>query len=110
MTKTYENITHITIALTHALSQQVTTRLQGTDNTVKQRQPRNTNNKKEPQKKHRLGMVSKLLEDLNMLNGTNLILCSDVDQDTYVKVTKTQHTREPRGQPVEMQFTSYCKT
>ena len=36
-----------------------------------------------------------------MFNGTNLILLSsDMDQDTYGKVTKseeTQHKREPRG-------------
>ena len=39
--------------------QQVTTRLQGTDKTVWQRQTRNTNYKENPQKKCRLGKVSK---------------------------------------------------
>ena len=43
----------------------------------------NTNNKKDPQKKHRLGTVSKKkLEGLNLFHGTNLTLNSDVDQDT----------------------------
>ena len=37
---------------------------------------------KDPQKKHRLGTVSKkLLEGLNMFNSTNFTLNSDVDQD-----------------------------
>ena len=42
----------------------------------------------DPQKKYRLGTVSKtiLLEGLNRLHGVNLILSSDVDQDTYVFV------------------------
>ena len=41
------------------------------------------NNKKDTQKRHRFGMVSKkILEGLNMLNGTNLTFSSDVDQDT----------------------------
>ena len=37
-----------------------------------------------PQKKYRLGTVSKniLLEDLNMFHVANLTLNSDVDQDT----------------------------
>ena len=41
-------------------------------------------NKNDPQKKHRLGTVSKtpLLEGLNRFNGANLTLNSDVDQDT----------------------------
>ena len=34
--------------------------------------------------------VRKLLEGLNMFNGTNLTLSSDVDQDAYGKVTKIQ--------------------
>ena len=39
--------------------------------------------KKDLQKKYRLGMVSqKILEGLNMFNGTKLALNSDVDQDT----------------------------
>ena len=39
----------------------------------------NINNKKDLQKKHHLGMVSKkeLLEGLNMFNSTNLTLTSD---------------------------------
>ena len=41
------------------------------------------NNKKDTQKRHRFGMVSKKnMEGLNMLNGTNLTFSSDVDQDT----------------------------
>ena len=41
------------------------------------------NNKKDPQKKYRLGTVSKiLLEGLNVINGTNLTINSDVNQDT----------------------------
>ena len=56
---------------------------------------RNTNDR---QKKYRLGTVSKniLLDDLNPFHGANLALNSDVDQDTFGKVTKhkkTQHTR-----------------
>ena len=41
-------------------------------------------NKNDPQKKHRLGTVSKilLLEGLNRFNGANLTLNSDLDQDT----------------------------
>ena len=37
-----------------------------------------------------------------MLNRTSIILSSDVDQDTYGKVSKlkkSQHTREPRVNP-----------
>ena len=43
------------------------------------RQTWNINNKKDPQKKHHLGIVSKkeLLEGLNMFNGTGLNLTSD---------------------------------
>ena len=38
----------------------------------------------DPQKKYRLGTVSKniLLEGLNWFNSANLTLSSDVDQDT----------------------------
>ena len=45
------------------------------------RQNKNIN---DPQKKYRLGTVSKniLLEGLNRFNGANLTLNSDVDQDT----------------------------
>ena len=44
----------------------------------------NINNKKDPQKKHGLGTVRKLLECLNMFHGTNITLNSDVDQETYM--------------------------
>ena len=54
--KWQENITH-KIAKRLALSKQVTTELQSTDK--KARQTRNINNKNDPQKKHRLGTVSK---------------------------------------------------
>ena len=42
------------------------------------------NNTNDPQKKYRLGTVSKniLLEGLNQFHGANLALSSDVDQDT----------------------------
>ena len=42
------------------------------------------NNTNDPQKKHRLGMVSIniLLEGLNWFHGANLTFTSDVDQDT----------------------------
>ena len=53
-TRTQENITKRL-----AFSQQETIRLQGTDNIVWQRQTRTTNNKNDPQKKHRLGTVRK---------------------------------------------------
>ena len=38
----------------------------------------------DPQKKYRLGTISKniLLEGLSWFHGTNLTLSSDVDQDT----------------------------
>ena len=43
----------------------------------------------DPQKKHRLGTVSKniLLEGLNHFHDANLTLDYDVDQDTFGKVT-----------------------
>ena len=49
-----------------------------------------TNNTNDPQKKYRLGTVSKtiLLEGLNQFHGANLTLNSDMDQDTFGKVTK----------------------
>ena len=64
-----------------ALSQQVITRLQWTDKQVWQ--TRNINNKTDPQKKHCLGTVSKiiLLEGFNYFFGTNLTPISDVDQE-----------------------------
>ena len=44
----------------------------------------------DPQKKYRLGTVSKniLLEGFNQFYGTNLTLNSDVDQNTFGKVAK----------------------
>ena len=49
---------------------------------------RNTRHKNtnDPQKKYRLGTVSKniLLEGLNRFHGTNLTLSSNVDQGTYI--------------------------
>ena len=41
-------------------------------------------NTNDPQKKYRLGTVSKniLLDGFNRFHGANLILCSDVDQGT----------------------------
>ena len=53
---------------------------------------RNTRHKNtnDPQKKYRLGTVSKniLLEGLNQFHGANFVFNSDVDQDTFGKVTK----------------------
>ena len=48
------------------------------------------NNTSDPQKKYRLGTVSKniLLEGLNQFRGANPALNSDVDQDTFGRVTK----------------------
>ena len=42
--------------------------------------------RKDPQKKYRLGTVSKniILEGLNRFHGANLTLSSDVDQDTKI--------------------------
>ena len=44
-----------------------------------------------------------LLDGLNYFHSANLVLNSYVDQNTFKKVTKqhkkTQHTRQPRGQP-----------
>ena len=44
----------------------------------------------DPQKKYRLGTVSKniLLEGLNQFHGANLALNSDVEPNTFRKVTK----------------------
>ena len=46
------------------------------------------NNKKDPQKKHRLGTVSKntFTEGLKLVHSANLTLSSDADQDTYIDV------------------------
>ena len=50
---------------------------------MRNKRHKNTNG---PQKKYRLGTVSKsiLLEGLNQFQGANLTLNSDVDQDTYM--------------------------
>ena len=50
---------------------------------MKAYQKQDRNNINDPQKKHRLGMVSKniLLKGLNWFHGTNLTLNSDVDRD-----------------------------
>ena len=58
------------------------------------------NNTNDPQKKYRLGTVSKfiLLEGLNQFYGTNLAnlaLNSDVDQDTFGKETKHNNDYSP---------------
>ena len=66
----------------YALSQQVTTRLQGTDSTVRQRQKRNTSNKRIHKRSTGLEKsVRKILEGLNMFDCANLALMSDVNQD-----------------------------
>ena len=77
VTETLENITHKR-AKRSALSQQVTTRLQGTDKhetRVTKRIHKRSNALERS--------VRKLLEGLNMFDGTNLTLISDVDQDIY---------------------------
>ena len=53
----------------------------------------------DPQKKYRLGTVSKniLLEGLNRFQGANLALNSNVDQDTIGKVTQTTNTTAKRS-------------
>ena len=58
---------------------------QGCNEQTKQydRQTRTTNTKRDPQKKHCLGTVSKkITRGLNMFDGTNPTLISDVDQNT----------------------------
>ena len=49
-------------------------------------QTQDINDTSDPQKKYRLGPVSKniLQEGLNRFHGANLSLSSDVDQDTYM--------------------------
>ena len=50
----------------------------------------NTNCKKDPQMWYHIGTVSKkLLEDLNMFDGANLILNSDADQDKQMSFWTT---------------------
>ena len=56
------------------------------------------NDSKDSQKKHRLGTV---LEGLNMFNGINLAIRSDVNQDTYGKVTKTQENTTKKVSPIQ---------
>ena len=53
----------------------------------------------DPQKRYCLGTVSKtfLLEGLNEFHGANLTLDSDVDQDTFGKVTNTTNTTAKRS-------------
>ena len=71
--------------------------LQGIDKTTRQRQTWYNNNQKNPQKKHRLGTVSKQwLQGLNMFKGTNLIFSSEVDQGIYGKVTKNTRKHNPQ--------------
>ena len=73
-----ENITH-KWAKRSALSQQAA---RNSEDSITKTNMKH-NNKKDTQKKHHLGTVSKkILEGVNMLNGTNLTFNSDVDQDT----------------------------
>ena len=53
-----------------------------------------TKNTNDPQKKYRLGTVSKniLLEGLNQFHGINLSLNSDVDQNIFGKMSKHNST------------------
>ena len=78
-----------------ALSEQVTTRQQWTDAEAWQTQY--INNTNDPQKKYRLGTVSKniLLEGLNPFHGANLTLVKIPMQgvSTYVEGHKTSHWR-----------------
>ena len=55
----------------------------------------NINNTKDPQKKYRLRRVSQniLLKGFNQLYGANLAFNSNVDQDTFGKVTKHKKTQ-----------------
>ena len=80
MTKAQENITYKR-ASRSALSQQVSTRLQETDTTARQKLI--INHIKDPQKEHHIGVVSKTiwLESLNMFDGAKLTLIYVVDQD-----------------------------
>ena len=66
VTKTQNNITYRR-AKRSAISQQVTRRLQDTDKTIWQKQ---TQNKKDLQKKYRLGTVSKkIIGGLKLVSG-----------------------------------------
>ena len=112
----HEKVTKIQLNITKAemsaLSQHVTTRQQWPDAEVCQTQ--DIDNTNDPQKKYRLGTVSKnvLLEGLNQFHVANLAFTSDVDQDTVEKLTKhkkTQHTRKPRGQLFPSRWPQGCK-
>ena len=70
---------HVKRVKRSALSQQVTTRLQGADKTAKLTW--NSNNKNDPQKKHHLGIVSKKLEGPKMFDSANFTLNSEMNQD-----------------------------
>ena len=73
---------------------------------------RNINNKNDPQKKHRLGMVSKNIftVGLNLVHGANLTFNSDVDQDAFGKVTKhnTHDSQIPGSAPALLLLPFYC--
>ena len=66
----------------------MTTRQKWTD--VNAWQTQDIDNTNDPQKEYRIGTVYRniLLEGLNRSHGANLALNSDVDQDTFVEVTK----------------------
>ena len=66
------------------------------------------NNKNDPQKKNILGMVSKIIlqEDLNQFHDANLALVSDVDQDTFGKVTKHNKHDSQMVSPFPAQVTT----
>ena len=88
--KTQENITHKR-AKRSALSQQVTTRLHKQIRQYdKDKQERQITKKIQRRSTALEGSVRKLLEGLNLVNGTNPTLSSDVDRNRYAKVTKTQ--------------------
>ena len=42
-------------------------------------------------------LSKKLIDGLNVFNGTNLTLCSDLDQGTHVKVTNTENAKQKRA-------------
>ena len=81
VTKTQGTITHKRTKRS-ALSQQVITRLQGTDGTVLQRQRQTPITKWIHKRSTALEQSVKILEGLNMFNGTNFTLNTDVYKDT----------------------------
>ena len=84
VTKTQEKITHKR-AMRSALFQKVTTRLQGTYKTERQRQTLNTNYKDFNGIHNNTTLLrSKLLEGLSMFDCTNITLISVWDQDTLM--------------------------